>query len=58
MATPTPEWIRKAAIASVVADLLRAPDEYLTREFGLQPMPEHILDLADRLFAIATDTNG
>lgn len=57
MAT-TPDWIRKAAIASVVEALLRDPEEYLAREFGVQPRTQHVLDVADRLYAIATDTNG
>lgn len=54
-ADETPDWIRKAAISAVIADLLRGPDEYLTREFGLQSMAEHIMDLTDRLFTIATE---
>jgi hypothetical protein len=51
----TPDWMRKAAIASALEALLRDPDAYLTAEFGLQPHPEHILDMADRLFRLSTE---
>lgn len=51
----TPPWLRKAAIASVLADLLTDPELYLTREFGLQRRADHVVDLADRLYEIATE---
>jgi hypothetical protein len=50
-----PEWLRKAAIAKVVEQLLSEnADAYLTSEFGLQPKSQHVRDVADVLYEIAT----
>lgn len=50
-----PEWIRKAAMAALLAELLADPEVFLTREFGLQRRDQHVRDLAIRLFDIATE---
>ena len=52
----TPEWIRKAAIQGELSRLLEDPDAYLTAAFGLQSRRAHVVDLADHLYKIATDT--
>lgn len=52
---PNWEHLRKAAIASELAQLIADPDKYLTKEFGLQPRGQHIRDLADKLYNLATE---
>lgn len=51
-----PEWIRKAAMAQVLEDLIMDPEAYLTGQFGLQPRKQHVRDLADLLYDIAIKT--